>query len=128
MKINGVHNSWQTITQGFSKLVKPKKRKIANRSLPSWSTSQKEPLSFLGEQLVVREVNLRHLLQFVDSVPKELSFKTLISSPLPLRDCEWQSAADITRMVALKNLLELVMEQIAERQFIEINQIARTKG
>jgi hypothetical protein len=63
-----------------------------------------------------------------DILPQEISYQDLIASQLQFGRGEHQSISDLSRLMAIKNLGDLVDATIKEMKMIEINHIVSNKA
>lgn len=134
MKIKDINRSWQALAMGLSKLIMVDgalgPRKIARKDLnkfSSWPRLCWQGLLRDGIQ-ETRQVDVALLEQFLTEIlPKEISYQDLLSSE-PLDPSEHQPITDLAKLMAIKNLGDLVITTVKEMKMIEMNHIVSTKA
>ncbi|HXW53537.1 MAG TPA: hypothetical protein VEL47_05490 [Myxococcota bacterium] len=138
MNINVVNRSWRALSDQFNRLIAARtdqkagdlgqrtwKREVEKYS--SWPNAGGAGMGFLASGLEVRKVDVQALEQFVENLfPNNLSYQLLMSSQL--QPYARESAKDIKKVLALRNLGDLVKSTITEMKSIEHQYIARSKG
>jgi hypothetical protein len=61
-------------------------------------------------------------------LPKEISYQDLLSSELQLSPSEHQPISDLSKMMAIKNLGDLVFATVKEMKMIEMNYVVSNKA
>ncbi len=138
MNINVVNRSWRALSNQFNKLMaaagnnKPvgarnKTWKKELEKYSSWPHTGSQSAGLIASGLEVRKVDVHTLEQFVENLfPNHISYQLLISSQL--QPYAWQSAKDIKKIMALRNLGDLVKTTITDMKSIEHQYIARQQG
>lgn len=138
MKADAVNQSWYAIKSGLKKFINSDaKKNNASVLKPAQKNYEKysawpqlnSDMSKVRTHRQVSEVNIRILEEFMKQVLLEdLTYKKFMSTHLSFANIDWQSPNDIQRMMAIKNLANLIQSTIQEMKSIEINHIAKSRG
>jgi len=135
MKIKDINRSWQAFAVGLSKLIRVEQaansRKVSKPNVDkfsSWPRTSRHNMPWLEPGLKTHNVDVELLEQFLKEIlPREISYNDLISCQLQL-GTKGSSIANLSKMMDIKNLGDLVNASVKEMKMIGINHIISNRA